>query len=1226
MFKRNITIRTWLFIAILSLLTGVVVEYFVSHTYEEKINIERFNEDLNSQRTELNNILKRCVNDIEKESYGQFVQASFKNLTKKLDGTGYYVFAFRNGNLEYWSDNSFIVNSWEHSNDSLQPVAFVNNTWVVYEKQNIGDVLLIGFIQIKKEFPFENKFLKNSLNPVFGINEDLKVSTIPIDGAYHVLDKDRNFLFSLEPMEGYHLIESHGWLPSFLYALSIIALLIGFSNFMRVVSIKRKNLMLLFFAMILVVIRFGMMYFKFPHVLYALDLFSPDAYASSVILPSLGDVLIDSIILFFLVVLIYREYTTLPDLRSSSRKWKYLLTWIAISYIFSVFNVFIARSLIIDSSISFEIYNLLDINYQSILAFIILTLVFASQFFVFDKTILILRHWFSYRIVFVIFLVLELLTFIGATFYFDWDEYYSIVFVVLSFSLLLYFRHSRKKFGFAKYILLLFLTTVYFTAFTLHFNQVKSLNKRKVIAVGLSNERDLVAEMLIDDLQNKLSEDRIVSELSRKPMDKRTEIFQYLRENYFYGFWSKYDLQATVCSSFDNLKIEQTGEFFGCFSYFNNIATEQGIKIPGTDFYFIDNDNGRISYLGILMFKPKLMDSLFTRLFIELDSRLISQELGYPDLLLDRKMSEANVAKKFSYAKYRNGKLLTRNGSFDYRLSLNTKKVNVGEFYSITYDDYDHLYYNSDKKTTIILSSPSTGFFDVVIAFSYILLLFFILFSSYFIIRNFSFKSIRFQLNIRSRILISFISVLILSFIIIGTGTVFYIISRYEKKNYEIISEKMQSILVELNNKIGNEDRLTVDKSEYLATILTKFSNVFYEDINLYDSKGKLLSTSRAEVFNKGFAGNMMNPYAFYEIVYQHKPECIFEEKIGDLSYLSAYVPYYNSQGKVLAYLNLPYFTRQNTLTREISTFAITLVNIYLILILLAVSFAVFIANSLTKPLVMLQKKFREIELGKKNEPIYYKRMDEIGTLVTEYNRMLEELSTSAEILAKSERETAWREMAKQIAHEIKNPLTPMKLSVQHLLKSYKENTPGWEKHVEKVSSTLIEQIDTLSAIASEFSNFARLPQPIVERINLVEKVKSIVDLYSDNENVKIVLNSHNNDELYVMADKEQLLRIFTNLIKNAIQAIPEERAGLITVETLNYSSMVIVKITDNGTGIPDEVQNKLFVPNFTTKSSGMGLGLAMVKNMVEGMDGEVKYITKANEGTTFFVELPRVK
>jgi nitrogen fixation/metabolism regulation signal transduction histidine kinase len=435
----------------------------------------------------------------------------------------------------------------------------------------------------------------------------------------------------------------------------------------------------------------------------------------------------------------------------------------------------------------------------------------------------------------------------------------------------------------------------------------------------------------------------------------------------------------------------------------------------------------------------------------------------------------------------------------------------------------------------------------------------------------------------------------------------------------------MQSVLVELNNNIGKEEKLLPEQKDFITSLLIKFSNVFYSDINLYDSNGKLYATSRPEVFNKGFVGNLMNSDAYYNITYQYKPEVVLEEHIGELKYLSAYVPYYNAKGKVIAYLNLPYFTRQNNLTREVSSFAITLVNIYLILILLAMSITFFITNGLTRPLLMLQRKFREIELGKKNEPIVYKRMDEIGSLVSEYNRMLEELSSSAEILAKSEREIAWREMAKQIAHEIKNPLTPMKLSVQHLLRSYNDKTPGWETLVEKMGKTLIEQIDALSTIASEFSLFARLPSPVIERINLVEKAQSIVQLYKQSDNVNIVFENHNIDEIYVNADKEQMLRVLTNLVKNAIQAIPIGKEGLVKVETLNYSSLAIVKISDNGTGITDEVQKKLFNPNFTTKSSGMGLGLAMVKNMVEGMGGKIQYVTKAGEGTTFFVELPCV-
>ncbi len=1222
---RKIPFKFWLIVFFISLAAGIAGEYLISHTYLENIDVKAFSEKLQTQRSDLKIQIEEFSKKIKEKGIDKFLPEAFGEYSKKLANSGLYLYVYKNQKLVFWSDNSFIIEDWQFLGDTLQPVAFVNNAWVVTEQKTINEIKLVGFVLIKNDFPVENKFLKDNFNPILNVTGDFNVSVAPQRSGFQIKDDKGNFLFSLMPKGGFHLTESHGWLPSLFYLLTFICLLFGIAKWIRLISLRNKNLMILIISIMLLSLRAIMMFFKFPHVLYSLEFFGPGAYASSAILPSLGDVFLDAIILFYLVLLFYREFTTLTFSRYASKPKIYLILWIGASVISSYFIVLIARSLILDSNISFLIYNILDIDINSITAFAILTLLFASQFFIFDKTIIILRRWFSYKEVVAWFVIPELLVFIITFFVQEYKELYSLLFVIIGFSVLAFFRFSTKNFGFYKYVLLLFLTAIYFTAFTLHYNNIKSLNVRKVVAIGLSNERDLVAEMLLDDLQKKIIEDQTISDLARKPLDKRVQIFQYLRNNYFYGFWTKYDIQTTVCTSYDNLKIEQTGEFYGCFDYFDKIVNEQGVKIPGTNFYFVDNEKGRISYLGILTFKPKGSDSLITRLFVELDSRLLNQELGYPELLLDKKVSDANIAKKYSYAKYRNGKLLTKNGDFEYRFSLNVYNIPNQEFYVKNRDGYEHLFYKSDKNNTIVLSIPAPTLYDVVIAFSYTIVLFFILFFIFVLIRNANKFSLKFSLNIRSRILASFISVLMLSFILIGSGTVYYIISKYEKKNFENISEKMQSVLVELNNNIGKEDKLLPEQKEFITSLLIKFSNVFYSDINLYDSNGKLYATSRPEVFNKGFVGNLMNPEAYYNITYQYKPEVVLEEHIGELKYLSAYVPYYNANGKVIAYLNLPYFTRQNNLTREVSSFAITLVNIYLILILLAMSITFFITNGLTRPLLMLQRKFREIELGKKNEPIVYERMDEIGSLVSEYNRMLEELSSSAEILAKSEREIAWREMAKQIAHEIKNPLTPMKLSVQHLLRSYNDKTPGWESLVEKMGKTLIEQIDALSTIASEFSLFARLPSPVIERINLVEKAQSIVELYKQSDNVNIVFENHNIDEIYVNADKEQILRVLTNLVKNAIQAIPSGKEGLVKVETLNYSSLAIVKISDNGTGITDEVQKKLFNPNFTTKSSGMGLGLAMVKNMVEGMGGKIQYVTKAGEGTTFFVELPCV-
>ncbi|MEM9025108.1 MAG: ATP-binding protein, partial [Bacteroidota bacterium] len=285
---------------------------------------------------------------------------------------------------------------------------------------------------------------------------------------------------------------------------------------------------------------------------------------------------------------------------------------------------------------------------------------------------------------------------------------------------------------------------------------------------------------------------------------------------------------------------------------------------------------------------------------------------------------------------------------------------------------------------------------------------------------------------------------------------------------------------------------------------------------------------------------------------------------------------------------------------------------------------ALLISNFITQPLRLIQNMLSRVELGKVNKPIEYDGQDEIGRLVAVYNKKVTELEQSAELLARSERESAWREMAKQVAHEIKNPLTPMKLSVQHLLRSYKDNPENWGDRLSRFSTTIIEQIDTLSVIASEFSNFAKMPKAVNERLNLREVLSNSVDLFRDQPGLVVHDQSiREGGAVPVYADKDQLTRVFNNLLKNAKQAIPEGRKGKLEVYLRQRNDLATVEIKDNGTGIPPERIDRIFQPNFTTKTSGMGLGLSMVKNMVEEAGGRVWFQTEIDQGTSFFVTLP---
>jgi nitrogen fixation/metabolism regulation signal transduction histidine kinase len=428
-----------------------------------------------------------------------------------------------------------------------------------------------------------------------------------------------------------------------------------------------------------------------------------------------------------------------------------------------------------------------------------------------------------------------------------------------------------------------------------------------------------------------------------------------------------------------------------------------------------------------------------------------------------------------------------------------------------------------------------------------------------------------------------------------------------------------------MQHKQGTADELTNQGTDDLNELLTKFSNVFFSDVNLYSPEGRLIATSRPEIFEKGLISPLMNNVAYANLKYAHSSLFIQNEIIGSHKYSSAYLPFFNNRNVLLAYLNLPYFARQDDLKREISTFLMAFINIYVFLIIIGFFIALIVSNYITRPLRLLTLRLGNLTLGTSNEKLEWKRNDEVGRLVEEYNRKIDELAKSADILAQSERESAWREMARQIAHEIKNPLTPMKLSVQYLQKSWEEKSIDWEQRIRRFTATMIEQIDSLSFIASEFSDFARMPDPKNEKLELNEIIRNAVVLYKNIATISIDFRSKVTVAM-VVADRKQLMRVFTNLFNNSVQAIGEEKNGLIRIDlqTLDYKH--IITVTDNGSGISPDQAGKIFQPNFTTKSGGMGLGLAIVKNIILSSGGEIVFESAPGKSTVFTISLPSAR
>jgi len=457
---------------------------------------------------------------------------------------------------------------------------------------------------------------------------------------------------------------------------------------------------------------------------------------------------------------------------------------------------------------------------------------------------------------------------------------------------------------------------------------------------------------------------------------------------------------------------------------------------------------------------------------------------------------------------------------------------------------------------------------------------------------------------------------------IAGIITFFSLNNQYsiqqEKAATKQISQIARGLEMRLSQNSGDIEELENEQQFKDA------SEINASDLNLYNNKGELIYSTQGKIYDLGLISRFMNANAWLNLNDYSREEFFQRERIGGLEYLVSYAPLKNDNNETIAYASLPYFSNQKELDQQVGVLLNTIINIYALVLVALGLFAVFIANKITSPLTLVQRSLARTTIGKKNEPIFWKRNDEIGSLIKEYNNMIVALDNSANRIMRSERESAWREMAKQVAHEIKNPLTPLRLGVQLLERSWREKDPRFDEKFERFSKSFIEQIESLDHIASEFSNFAKMPDTKLDDVEIIDVIEKAISIYSNDLQLSIKMEVYVDKTTIVHGDRDQLLRTFNNLIKNGIEARIHHKKSIILITVKPHSvDYILISIQDYGKGIDEIVRSKIFQPNFTTKSSGTGLGLAFVKQTVESMNGTISFKTERSKGTTFFILLP---
>lgn len=459
-----------------------------------------------------------------------------------------------------------------------------------------------------------------------------------------------------------------------------------------------------------------------------------------------------------------------------------------------------------------------------------------------------------------------------------------------------------------------------------------------------------------------------------------------------------------------------------------------------------------------------------------------------------------------------------------------------------------------------------------------------------------------------------------LSFIVTG-GLAFYDdFKRAQKNNQLFLERKEEDVRNSLQYFLDEQGgHIKTDSIGYVfSDRICELSTLHQMVITFFDLRGNYIISSNAEIVDSIGIGDKVK-YTILKQLSTGNQRALIDQESQKENLTLTYWYFNDINQKPIAIVNAAYKIPPVDRS-ELTNFLKELGKSYIVLFLLASAVAYFLSRYITRSLEVVSKRMQLVELGKRNEPIEWKADDEIGVLVNRYNLMLEQLEQSADKLAKTERESAWREMAKQVAHEIKNPLTPMKLRVQHLQKSWSDGSPDFEKKLKVFARSMTEQIDTLSNIATEFSNFAKMPTSELQEFNLIALTESVIELFKENDKVNIRLRTKGVSNPMVFADKNQTIRCLNNLINNAIQATPESGNCDIDIAIRNYKNHIIVRVNDNGVGIPDDKRTSIFVPNFTTKSTGSGLGLAMVKNIMTSIGGQVWFWSRPGNGTSFYL------
>lgn len=1152
------------------------------------------------------------------------------------------LYAYNSDTLVFWNNNKILADCAASQN---QPEGILYNDRGFYIKKCVTVTAnknnrLVALFPILISYPIENSYLHSRFVAADYIPvTNTRILTRSIIGSNAVKTLDKRVTFYLL----FDKTSIQPWIPDDpMLALLFAALLcsITWIHLSTIALTRKKSFLLGFFitASLIVILR-GLTYkFGLPFNLDSLPIFSPQLYASSNFLRSLGDLLLNAICFLWIIVFVLRhvpiDYLKKIQLKKPAKISLAILFSLAI-VLYSSWFINIISSIVLDSNISFDVSHFYSINSYTILGlFTIGIITGASCLFVYILNVqlsaVVSSKWIKLFLVTGFGLVIIL---INGKIRTQPVSYLLLIWLLIFLSLLDIKSLLKINDPLAPRMIFWGVFVCSFcTVILQYFNHIREQETRKRFAEQLAEQRDDVTEYTFRGVSQEIQRDRILKNFLQYPTpDRRRAINERFDALFLGGQLNKYQSKVSFFDRYG--KPLYNADTSGYRVLIRQLQNAEPVA-DSTLFYKDNAQEGHYYLADIPIFESEEKRYLLGFVFIDFAVKPTTSESVYPELLQPGKIKSDENTSGYGYGIYVNHKLITQTNDVSFPIFLSDTLKNTYTFYE--WESSSELWYKADKSKIIIVAYYHKGWLESITLFSYLFGIQMLVVVIITIYRHYLsyFKKLSteklWNLTLRRRIHFSMLGIVLLSFFVTGIATIIFFNYQYKQSTRVKLQAAMQNIDRSVVQYLKNENALNdpaefnkITNSTRFKYFISTLANTQKVDINLYSSNGILNVTSQENIYDKSLLARIIRPDAYNLLYNQGRSLVLQNEHIGRLSYLSSYVPLRDENGITMGYINVPFFASEKNLKSQISNILVALINLYAFIFLLSGVVTIFITRWLTRTFNVMISRFERISLSS-NELIEWPYDDEIGLLIREYNKMVRKVEDSAVRMAQTEREMAWREMARQVAHEIKNPLTPMKLNIQHLQQALRNNNSNVTELAKRVSDSLIEQIDNLAYIASEFSNFAKMPEAKPEEIELNDLLNKAVELYLNEENTKVNLQK-SEQSLYVYADKSQLVRVFSNLLQNAVQAIPEEREGNVQVSVTKEGKDAFIAVADNGNGISEDIIERIFQPYFTTKTSGTGLGLAMTKKIIEFWKGTIWFETKQGEGTTFYIRFPLI-